>query len=70
MAGLPSSAIFSLQSSSVACGPVTNVPLILVPYHPDLTPRRADSSGSTCRGKRVCMEVIFLVGLLGGGSLG
>jgi len=39
-----SSRIFDKQSSCVVCGPVTKVPLTLVEYQPDTTPRRSDSS--------------------------
>src|SRR5258708_18033354 len=55
-AGL-SSAIFARQSCSVECGPVTKVPLTLVLYQPDTTPRRSDSSVLTWRAERICMEV-------------
>jgi hypothetical protein len=44
-----SSAILSKASAWVAWGPVTNVPLILVVYHPETTPSRSASSGLTCR---------------------
>src|ERR1700731_1817257 len=52
-----SSAIFERQSSCVVCGPVTKVPLTLVLYQPDTTPRRSDSSVLTWRAERICMEV-------------
>src|SRR3982074_639432 len=42
-AGL-SSAILDRQSSCVVWGPGTKVPLPLVLYHPETTPRRSDSS--------------------------
>jgi hypothetical protein len=38
------SAILRRQSASEACGPETKVPLTLVEYQPDTTPRRSDSS--------------------------
>jgi len=50
-----SSAILRRQSASVSCGPETNVPLTLVLYHPDSTPRRSDSSVLTWRGEKICM---------------
>src|SRR6202035_1074321 len=52
-----SSAIFDRQSSCVAWGAVTKVPLTLVLYQPDTTPRRSDSSVLTWRGERFCMTV-------------
>src|ERR1700742_4514326 len=55
-----SSRIFPRQSASVACGPVTKVPLTLVLYQPDSTPRRSDSSVLTWRGDRFCMGCFLL----------
>ena len=49
------SAILVRQSASESCGPETNVPLTLVEYQPDTTPRRSDSSVLTWRGERFCM---------------
>src|SRR5688572_15540998 len=48
----PSVLISRSHSSSVACGPVTNVPLTFVPYQPGLTPRRPASVASTRREER------------------
>src|SRR5580704_7313693 len=50
-----SSRILERQSSWVVCGPVTKVPLTLVEYQPDTTPRRSDSSVLTWRAERICM---------------
>jgi hypothetical protein len=41
------SAILRKQSASEECGPETKVPLTLVEYQPDSTPRRSDSSVMT-----------------------
>ena len=41
------SAILRRQSASEECGPETKVPLTLVEYQPDSTPRRSDSSVMT-----------------------
>src|ERR1700754_2082484 len=49
------SAILLRQSDSVSCGPETKVPLTLVEYQPDSTPRRSASSVLTCRGERFCI---------------
>jgi len=49
------SAILRRHSASESCGPETKVPLTLVEYQPDMTPRRSDSSVFTCRGERFCM---------------
>src|SRR5665213_2224731 len=51
-----SSRIFDRQSSCVVWGPVTKVPLTLVEYQPETTPRRSDSSVLTWRAERICME--------------
>src|ERR1700722_7247268 len=55
------SAILLRQSASEAWGPETKVPLILVEYQPDTTPRRSDSSVPTFRGERFCMGCFQLV---------
>jgi len=52
----PISAIFRRQSASVAWGPVTNVPLTFVPYHPAATPRRVASSASTWRDNSIVIK--------------
>lgn len=44
------------QSSSVGCGPVTNVPLGFEPYQPDSTRRRCASAASMNRGASACMK--------------
>src|SRR5690348_9939186 len=49
------SAILRMQSAAVLCGPDTNVPLTLITYQPDSTPRRRASSALTCLGERFCM---------------
>jgi hypothetical protein len=54
------SAILLRQSASEAWGPETKVPLILVEYQPDTTPRRSDSSVPTFRGERFCMGCFHL----------
>jgi hypothetical protein len=41
------SRILRRQSASEECGPETKVPLTLVEYQPDSTPRRSDSSVMT-----------------------
>src|SRR6185295_13806111 len=50
------SAILRKQSASEECGPETKVPLTLVEYQPDSTPRRSDSSVMTWRGERFCIR--------------
>jgi len=52
------SAILRRQSDSVSCGPETKVPLTLVEYQPDSTPRRSASSVLTCRGERFCIGLL------------
>ena len=54
------SAILRRQSASEECGPETKVPLTLVEYQPDSTPRRSDSSVMTCRGERFCIRYFRL----------
>jgi hypothetical protein len=49
------SAILRRQSASESWGPETKVPLTLVEYQPDTTPRRSDSSFLMCRGERFCI---------------
>jgi hypothetical protein len=55
LTGPLSSPILRTQSASVACGPVTNVPLTFVPYQPDSTPRRVASGVPTCRCRSSCI---------------
>ena len=63
------SAILRRQSASEECGPETKVPLTMVEYQPDSTPRRSDSSVKTCRGERFCIRYFrltpFPVGMAG-----
>ena len=54
------SAILRMQLASVSCGPDTNVPLTLIAYQPDSTPRRSASSALTCRGERFCITCFRL----------
>jgi len=49
------SAILRKHSASEECGPETKVPLTLVEYQPDSTPRRSDSSSLTWPGERFCI---------------